>query len=318
MNDSDKTVIGVMDTGDKTQMTMAPQSNATMYAANIDCPVCHTPNPPSEMYCMDCGFLLADAPVAVEDMPEVVSVGKLVTPDGVREFSLKPGENIVGRENVDVILADNTVSRRHAKITVENSKVFLEDMGSTNGTKIDGVRLAAGEKTEVSDGSELSFGSSVLNLQLPELDMQELVPSESEDATADEEVIDNSEIADEVVIETVPEESFEETMQEVVDIPAAPIAKLISKDGSCSFDLKSGINTIGRRDGANDIVIPDPYCSGRHADLLVEDESFTVTDIGSTNGTLVNGVKLDPNSPKQIQSGDEITFGRTVFGLEVV
>ena len=314
MNDTDKTVIGVMDTGDKTQMAMQPQSNATMYAANIDCPVCHTPNPPSEMYCMDCGFLLADAPVAVEDMPEVVSVGKLITLDGVREFSLKPGENIVGRENVDVILADNTVSRRHAKITVENNQVFIEDLGSTNGTKLDGVRIAAGEKTEVSDGSELSFGSSVLKLQLPELDQQEPVPSEIEDMP--EEVITDSDIAgDNEIIETAPEESFAEAIQE--DVVTPPV-RLISKDGSLNFDLKSGINTIGRRDGANDIVIPDPYCSGRHADLLVEDESFTVTDIGSTNGTLVNGVKLEPNAPKQIQPGDEITFGRTIFGLEVI
>ena len=314
MNDSDKTVIGAMETGDKTQMVMQPQSNTTQYAASIECPVCHTPSPPSEMYCIDCGFLLTDAPVAVEDIPEVASVGKLITADGVREFSLKPGENIVGREDVDVLLADNTVSRRHAKIIVENAQVFLEDMGSTNGTKIDGVRIAAGERTEISDGSELSFGSSVLKLQLPE-------PVESEDVSVDEEPEDEvtTGIAgEEVEFEVCPEDASGEVVQEeVVDVPEMPVAKLVSKDGSYNFDLKLGVNTIGRREGANDIVIPDPYCSGRHADLLVEDGEFTVTDIGSTNGTFVNGVKLDPNAPRQVQPGDEITFGRTVCGIKV-
>jgi len=63
--------------------------------------------------------------------------------------------------------------------------------------------------------------------------------------------------------------------------------------------------------------MPDPYCSGRHADLTFADGKFTLTDVGSTNGTLVNGVKLEIDAPREVQEGDEITLGRTVFRLEV-
>jgi pSer/pThr/pTyr-binding forkhead associated (FHA) protein len=90
---------------------------------------------------------------------------------------------------------------------------------------------------------------------------------------------------------------------------------LVSKDGAYSFDIHAGTNTVGRRETDNDIVIPDPYCSGRHADLAFAEGKFTLTDVGSTNGTFVNGVKLDANAPRDLVEGDEITLGRTVFAI---
>ena len=96
-----------------------------------------------------------------------------------------------------------------------------------------------------------------------------------------------------------------------------PIGRLISTDGALSFVINAGDNSIGRREGDNDIVISDPYCSGRHARLNYSDGVFTITDIGTTNGTLVNDVKLDANSPYELQEDDEITLGNTVFRLEV-
>ena len=135
--DSEKTAIGVQMPDDTTQMVAEPAAEATQLAANVDCPVCHTANPPSETYCIDCGFLLTEQPLEVAEMPEVAAVGKLVTSDGAREFALKTGENTVGRENADILLVHNTVSRAHAQITVEEGHVYVEDLGSTNGTTLD-------------------------------------------------------------------------------------------------------------------------------------------------------------------------------------
>jgi pSer/pThr/pTyr-binding forkhead associated (FHA) protein len=64
-------------------------------------------------------------------------------------------------------------------------------------------------------------------------------------------------------------------------------------------------------------MVPDPYCSGRHADLVAEDDKLVLTDVGSTNGTFVNGVRLEPNVPREVAAGDEITFGQTAFTVEV-
>lgn len=310
-NDFEKTAIGAFDTGEATQMGVPQMSNATQYAANVECPVCKTANPPSEMYCIDCGFLLSSAPVGVEDAPEVKSYGKMVASDGTREFALKPGENSVGREAADVLLGHGTVSRKHAKITVENGKAYVEDLGSTNGTTLDGRKLAPGEKAEMADGAEVVFGSAALKYVAPEV-VEEVEQVED----AEVEVTEMAMEAACEVVETGEAVEVEEAAEEAEPEPAV-VGSLVSQDGSTCFELRPGTYTIGRRQGANDIVIPDPYCSGRHADLSVEDGKFTLTDVGSTNGTQVNGVKLEANTPRAVVPGDEITFGQAVFTIEV-
>lgn len=313
--DMDKTALGVIDNDDRTQMVSAPASNATQMAMNVDCPVCRTPNPPSETYCIDCGFLLASAPVDLADMPEMPSVGKLISTDGMREFPLNPGMNTVGRESADILLAHNTVSRKHATVTVEDGHVYVEDSGSTNGTTVAGVKIAAGEKAELTDGCEVVFGSFALKYEAPVQTDEVSTDEVSKEAEATEKT---------EMIETEPEAQEDDTepVEDTFGIPFVEEevkvgARLVSKDGAISFDIHEGTCTIGRRDGDNDIVIPDPYCSGRHANISFADGKFILTDIGSTNGTLVNGVKLDINAPHEVQQGDEITLGRTVFRLEV-
>jgi Protein of unknown function (DUF3662)/FHA domain len=65
--------------------------------------------------------------------------------------------------------------------------------------------------------------------------------------------------------------------------------------------------TIGRSQ-ENDIVIPDPNVSRRHARLSRADNGFIVEDLGSTNGTLLDGAPIDR---ERIESGDELTFGQS-------
>ncbi len=317
----DKTAaIGTMDAGEATQSIQAPAANATQMAMNVECPVCQTPNPPSEPYCIDCGFLLSGAHVGVAEMPDKPTTGRLVTPDGTREFPLSSGENSVGRENADVLLAHNTVSRRHATVAVEDGRALVEDAGSTNGTYIDGKKLSPGERAELADGCDVVFGSFSLRYEAPAEDEEERGESVDvavEQADAPREVCGEGE-EPAVPVESnpaVPESAdFPELLAQE---PVAPIGYLAAKDGSCRFEIHDGMNTIGRRADDNDIDIPDPYCSGRHADLRYEGGRFTITDIGSTNGTSVNGVNLDANVPRELVANDEITLGRMTFVLEV-
>lgn len=64
---------------------------------------------------------------------------------------------------------------------------------------------------------------------------------------------------------------------------------------------------IGRSQD-NDVVISDPNVSRRHARILRADNGFIVEDLGSTNGTLLDGAPIDR---ERIESGDELTFGQT-------
>jgi pSer/pThr/pTyr-binding forkhead associated (FHA) protein len=65
--------------------------------------------------------------------------------------------------------------------------------------------------------------------------------------------------------------------------------------------------TVGRSQ-ENDIVVPDPNVSRKHARLARADNGFVVEDLGSTNGTLLDGAPIDR---ERIESGDELTFGQS-------
>ena len=70
---------------------------------------------------------------------------------------LHEGENLVGRDlPIDVWLDSGGVSRKHARVVVEGESAWVEDLGSKNGTWVNGRKVSG--RTEVSDGVEIRFG----------------------------------------------------------------------------------------------------------------------------------------------------------------
>jgi hypothetical protein len=76
------------------------------------------------------------------------------------------------------------------------------------------------------------------------------------------------------------------------------------------FALTQPTITIGREAG-NDVVVSDPQISRRHASLTWDGRQFIIQDLGSANGTFVNGVRL--TAPQVLQPGDVIGLGPTVL-----
>ena len=75
-----------------------------------------------------------------------------------RRIQLVPGENLIGRDPAAVVYLDFTgVSRRHARVVVEEGRVLLEDLGSKNGTRLREERLAA--PATLRDGDRIHVGS---------------------------------------------------------------------------------------------------------------------------------------------------------------
>ena len=68
--------------------------------------------------------------------------------------------------------------------------------------------------------------------------------------------------------------------------------------------------TVGRKNGTA-LTIDNPSVSGKHAELTLEDGSLYVRDLGSTNGTFVNGLRI--NTPCKIKHGDLVQFAQIVF-----
>jgi pSer/pThr/pTyr-binding forkhead associated (FHA) protein len=67
--------------------------------------------------------------------------------------------------------------------------------------------------------------------------------------------------------------------------------------------------TVGRAPD-NDVVVSDPATSGRHGRIEVRAGAFWISDLGSTNGTLVNG---EPVIEKQLSDGDLIAIGQNTM-----
>lgn len=72
--------------------------------------------------------------------------------------------------------------------------------------------------------------------------------------------------------------------------------------------LKDGLYEVGRASPA-DIRINIPTVSGRHALLRVEDNKVCITDLNSTNGTVVDGKELGPMDNIEVEVGSEVIFG---------
>lgn len=76
-----------------------------------------------------------------------------------------------------------------------------------------------------------------------------------------------------------------------------------------TFPIEQEENVLGR-DLANDIAISDPEVSRRHARFMIREGSVFVEDLGSTNGTFLNGERI--SSPLQLRSGDVLTLGESI------
>ena len=80
------------------------------------------------------------------------------------------------------------------------------------------------------------------------------------------------------------------------------------------FDLKDGATSVGRSSTSDVVLKSDDYASGRHAQLTRHGGLLYVEDLGSTNGTFVNGRKTVGATP--VRNGDNVRIGSTTFRYE--
>jgi DNA-binding winged helix-turn-helix (wHTH) protein len=83
-----------------------------------------------------------------------------------QEIPLAPGENILGRDvEADAQIDDTTVSRRHARVSISGGEAAIEDLGSKNGTFVDGKRVGK-KPLQLTNGNEIQLGSVFLTFRL--------------------------------------------------------------------------------------------------------------------------------------------------------
>lgn len=90
-------------------------------------------------------------------------------------------------------------------------------------------------------------------------------------------------------------------------------ARLVSLDGRPSLVLRHVLAVVGR-DRACDLPIPSALISRRHCCLAVDGDGVAVRDLGSTNGTWINGVRVDEGD---LRDGDELSLAHLRYRLEM-
>ena len=163
---------------------------------------------------------------------------------------------IGSKPDCDLVVDLPKVSGRHCRLTRDDDGYLLEDLGSTNGTYVNGARITEGVR--IAPGDAITFG---LTIPMP-------WPPEA--------------------------------------LAPGPSAETLTLGGS---EIVIGRASECRR------VIDLPMVSGRHARLFRSEGRALIEDLGSANGTFVNGRRID--GPTEVRSGDLINLGSYPLVLSV-
>ncbi|MCQ2735752.1 MAG: FHA domain-containing protein [bacterium] len=138
----------------------------------IKCPFCGAENQEGSAYCEDCGEKLfvqnGAEPAAVSAVPAGGIVAQL-TIDGMN-FPLSRACNSIGRRSPadgvypDIDLTDfdldSYISRRHAQIIREGDDYFFEELGSSNGSYVNGEFMVRGTRCPLKNGDIIKLGKT--------------------------------------------------------------------------------------------------------------------------------------------------------------
>ena len=102
-----------------------------------------------------------------------------------------------------------------------------------------------------------------------------------------------------------------------LDVSTPPVMGLLwVKEGPRRgkyYPIKHG-TIIGRKEGS--LILDDPKVSSRHAKFTVENDDFVIWDLGTSNGTMVNGRKI--REATTLQENDLIKIGESVFVIKLL
>lgn len=125
---------------------------------------CGAKNPPNARKCSSCGEDISDitpTPDTAEKPAETTFI--LSSTDGQYAYKLTSDEIIIGRENVmsEYLSVKSYVSRSHARLSIINGELFIENMSNTNFTYVNNQKIT--EKTRLNDGDEIGLGGTNIN-----------------------------------------------------------------------------------------------------------------------------------------------------------
>jgi pSer/pThr/pTyr-binding forkhead associated (FHA) protein len=216
-----------------------------------------------------------------------------------RNYQLDGRVITIGRDSDnDIVLNDPSVSRHHAKVAYQNGQTVIEDLGSSNGIHVDGVRV---QRQVLASDSSIKVGREELALAhvgSPVGAAQAAYANPSGNRASGGGSMDSNGMDRTIVRGT----------------NASAVAWLAVKSGPMrgeSIELKPGSYALGR-DESSDIVIKDQSISRHHAAFQYKNNAFTLSDVGSLAGTFINRKRI---GGLVLQAGSWMRVGETTMVL---
>jgi pSer/pThr/pTyr-binding forkhead associated (FHA) protein len=231
--------------------------------------------------------------------------GRLVCLTDGREYTISGDTLVFGRDAAsDVVVGGTEVSRRHAEIRVTPEGYVLNDL-SVNGTHVNGERV--GRQHLLARADVIRIGHDEFRFYA---DMAPAAPRGRRSVppvTAPRPPTGaGSRLSD--TLHGMPPDGLIGAVTPTAP-QVAPLASLLVRSGSLKgrrLPVKIPVVNIGRAD-FNDIVIADPSVSTSHAKLQRRDDVWVLSDLGSTNGTFVEGERL--SGDVALGPGTTVKFG---------
>ncbi len=206
------------------------------------------------------------------------------------EYDFEQAVVTLGRDpSNDIQVPLTTVSRNHARIFFERGDFFLEDLGSTHGTKHNDRPIATGEKRLLRAGDRIAIVSFHILFDTPTGLLVDRQPGERTEQLARRMV---------------------QGMLEQINVGAEPpsLRVMSGPDEGRRFVLSDDRAeiVIGRSPDC-DITLEDANISRRHCLVKRSWHGFTAQDLGSRNGVLVNDRRVE--GARMLRDGDELQVG---------
>ncbi len=204
----------------------------------------------------------------------------------LRSSSLKIGRS----DQCDVVLEESEISREHAAIYSIERQNILKRLGkgkvTVNGEEIESRSLKDGDQIEIG-GWRAQF------IQKTEI---------------------HGDLKEETVFDSLPTQNHTQAVAHISQnlLCKEWLLKIHEAGRSLrTLPLKNSVFSVGA-DPNNDLVLHDPFISARHFKLVARDGALEIVDLGSTNGTYVNGIKV---REAEIEEGAVLKIGQSEIHL---
>ena len=260
-----------------------------------------------------------------------------IPPGDTRQVELTRDAYDLGRlPGNDIVVPAQVVSRKHGRLERKGADWVYTDLNSQNGSLVDGQRV---QQVILQNGTRLQLGRDparavTITFQIaeqaegPEMDATRVVDSADHPARADSPAVNRIQemgaTCPRCHVPLRPESHFcpncghnivtpPAHMPETVDFAISPETNpefVIHETGgrAQAYALSKPVMRIGRA-ADNDIVVSSKLVSNHHLQVESRGGKVLVTDLNSTNGTILNGIRIPPSQGVPLHLGDVMRVG---------